>query len=358
MWKEDRDIMEVLTKSSCPSGYESPCGESFAKSVRDFVDDVDGDVMGNRWGIIRGRSDRRLMLSGHMDEIGVMVKYIDDKGFIYFAPVGGVDAQHMMGQRVRLFTRKGVIKGVIGRKPIHLQRPEDREKAVKIEDMYIDIGAKDREEAEEYVSIGDIGVVDVEMMEVLNNRLVARAFDDKMGAYVVAAVLREIGRRVRAGGERPAYTVYGVASVQEEIGLRGAKTAAFGISPDVGIAIDVTFATDQPDVDPKKVGEMKLGGGPVISRGPNISPLVFERLRKVAEDKDIPLQIEAAPRGTGTDANVIQLTKAGVATGLVSVPLRYMHSPVEMLQIDDLDNAVKLIVEFIYSLDGNEDWKI
>ncbi len=358
MWKEDREIMEALTSSACPSGYESECAGIFENSVKDFVDEVDGDVMGNRWGVIRGESERKIMLSGHMDEIGVMVRYIDEKGFIYFAPVGGVDAQHIMGQRVVLFTKNGRVRGVIGRKPIHLQKPEDREKAVKIEDMYIDIGAKDKEDAEKYVSIGDVGVVDVGMMDVINNRVVARAFDDKMGAYVVAVTLREIGRRIKREGKKPAYTVYGVVSVQEEIGLRGAKTAAYGISPDVGIAIDVTFATDQPDVDMKKVGEMKLGDGPVVSRGPNISPKVFKRFLNVAEKNSIPLQIEAAPRGTGTDANVIQLTKAGVATGLVSVPLRYMHSPVEMLQIDDLDNAVKLLVEFIYSLDGTEDWKI
>ncbi len=358
MWSEDREIMEALTASACPSGFEDPCRKAFKEKIKDLVDEVDSDVMGNSWGVIRGRTDRKIMLSGHMDEIGVMVNYVDDKGFIYFSAVGGVDAQHIMGQRVVLFTKKGEVRGVIGRKPIHLQKQEDREKAVKIEDMYIDIGARDKSEVEEYVSVGDAGVVDVPMIEILNNRLVARAFDDKMGAYVVASVLRGIGRRIKNGGEKPSYSVYGVVSVQEEIGLRGAQTSAFGISPDVGIAIDVTFATDQPDLDPKKVGEMKLGGGPVISRGPNISPLVFERLKKIAEEKEIPLQIEAAPRGTGTDANVIQLTKAGVATGLVSVPLRYMHSPVEILQIDDMDNAVKLIMEFIYSLDGTEEWKL
>lgn len=358
MWKEDKDIMKKITDAGCPSGYETPCAEVFSEAVTDYVDEVKKDVMGNRIGVIKGTTDKKIMFSGHMDEIGLMVRYVDDKGFISFAGVGGVDPQHMMGQRVKIFTDSGIIKGVIGRKPIHLQKPEDREKAVKLDDMYIDIGASSKEEVLEVLNIGDVAVVDVEMIEAKNNRLIARAFDNKMGTYIVASTLREIGRRIKEKGVKPAYSIYGVASVQEEIGLRGAKTSAFGIDPDVGIATDVTFATDQPDVNAKEVGELELGKGPVISRGPNISHKVFAKLVDIATKNDISFQREAAPRGTGTDANFIQLTRAGVATGLVSVPLRYMHSPVEMLQIDDIDNTVRLFTEFVFSLSGDEDWTI
>ena len=358
MWKEDKEILEKLTDAGCPSGSESKCANIFSDSLNDYVDEIDKDVLGNRIGIINGTGKMKIMFSGHMDEIGLMVRYIDDKGFISFAGVGGVDPQHMMGQRVKIFSKKGVVFGVIGRKPVHLQKPEDREKAVKLDDMYIDIGASSKEDVLDKISIGDVAVVDVKMIEALNNRLIARAFDNKMGTYVVASTLREVSRRIKKTGVKPAYSIYGVASVQEEIGLRGAKTSAFGINPDVGIATDVTFATDQPDVNAKEVGELDLGKGPVISRGPNISPKVYEKLTEIAKENKIDYQIEAAPRGTGTDANFIQLTQAGVATGLVSVPLRYMHSPVEMLQWDDLDGVVKLFTEFIFSLSGEEDWTI
>jgi len=229
MWKDDKDIMKKITDAGCPSGYETPCAEIFENGVKDYVDEVKRDVLGNRIGVINGLGDKKIMFSGHMDEIGLMVRYIDDKGFISFAGVGGVDPQHMMGQRVKIFSKDSIIYGVIGRKPIHLQKPEDREKAVKLDDMYIDIGASSKDEVLEKVAIGDVAVVDVKMIDAMNNRLIARAFDNKMGTYIVASTLREISKRSKETGKIPVYTVYGVATVQEEIGLRGAKTSAFGI---------------------------------------------------------------------------------------------------------------------------------
>ncbi|MDD4013531.1 MAG: M20/M25/M40 family metallo-hydrolase, partial [Candidatus Omnitrophica bacterium] len=251
----------------------------------------------------------------------------------------------MPGQRIWVKGKKGDVLGIIGRKPIHLLEGDERSKVSKVENLWIDIGAKDRKEAMTKISIGDPAVPAVGF-EVLNGtKVIGRGYDDRAGAFVVSEVMRLLS------GTQIGASVYGVATVQEEIGLRGAHTSAFGIDPDVGIAIDVTFATDVPGVDKKRLGEMKVGGGPVIARGPNINHKIFEMLVKTAEKEKIPYQIEGISRGTGTDANAIQLTRAGVATGLVSIPNRYMHTPVELVDLNDLDNAARLIAAFIRKLD-------
>jgi len=292
------------------------------------------------------------MLAGHTDEIGFMISYIDDNGFLYFRGIGGWDPQVLPGQRVWIMTGAGRLTGVIGRKPIHLLEEEERKKVVKFEDLWIDIGAKDKEEAEKLVSIGDPIVLAYGFEELRNGIAASRGFDDKSGAFVVLEAARMLAQLA------PQAEVYAVATVQEEVGLRGARTSAFGIDPKVGIAVDVGFATDTPGMDKekKKVGEAKMGKGPIIARGPNINGKLFELLVETAKDKKIPYQLEGAPRGTGTDANAIQLTRAGVATGLVSIPNRYMHSPCELVNLEDMENIYKLLAYTVEQIDDRTDF--
>ncbi len=350
MQPESFAFLKAICETPSPSGYEQPVQNLFRKYIQDCVDSIQTDVLGNAMGLIRGRRPGKptVMLAGHCDEIGFMIKYIDENGFIYFAPIGGVDDQLLPGKQVWVHSSKGPILGVIGRKPIHLIDPKDREKVVQFYNQFIDIGAKNKKEAEKLVSIGDPITFSGNLERLMGDRVISRGFDDKVGSFVVAEVLRRIGRKK----ERPRASVYGVSTVQEELGLRGATTSAYQIQPDVGVAIEVGHATDYPEMDKKRVGEHKLDGGPIIARGANINPILYDLLIRTAKRSRIPVQILGAPRATGTDANVIQLSRKGVATALVSVPLRYMHTPTEVLSLKDLEATCQLLVAFIYELKG------
>ncbi len=351
MREESLKFMENLLNQIGPSGFEGDTANVWKTEAEKFADRVWRDYHGNTIAVVNEGKEPRVMLAGHIDEIGFMVKYIDDNGFISFAPIGGWDPQIAQGQRVWIKGKKGKVLGVIGKKPIHLLKPEERKNVVDFSQMFIDIGAKDKKEAEEYVSVGDPIVIAHGFDRLLGDKIVARGFDDRIGAFAVLEALRlvaEVKDEVKAA-------VYSVATVQEEIGLRGATTSAYGINPHIGIAVDVTFAMDTPGVDKKLVGDIKIGGGPVIARGPNINPKLFELLVKTAEEEGIPYQIEGIPRGTGTDANAIQLTRAGVAAALVSIPNRYMHSPVEIVSIEDVENVAKLLAALIKRIDENTD---
>lgn len=334
-----------------PSGFEEDAARIWREEAKGFAERVWGDLHGNSFAVVNEGAEPRIMLAGHTDEIGFMITYIDDNGYLYFRPIGGWDPQVLPGQRVWIKSKHGKVLGVIGRKPIHLLQEEERKKVVRFEDLWIDIGAKDGEEAKKRVSIGDPAVLAYDP-EVLNGDLiVARGIDDKIGAYVVLEALR-ILRDLSPRG-----AVYAVATVQEELGLRGARTSTFGINPKVGIAVDVTFSTDNPGTEneKKKLGDIKLGNGPVIARGANVNPKLFELLVETAEREKIPYQIEAAPGATGTDANAMQLTRSGVATALVSVPNRYMHSPCEIVSLKDLENAARLIAHTVARIDADTD---
>lgn len=346
------DFLKRLTDAPSPSGFEQPAQRVWRAHVEPHVDELHTDVMGSSWGVLRGPDRPRVMLAGHVDEIGLMVRYIDDQGFLYFAPIGGVDAHLLPGQRVRVHGRKGAVTGVVGRKPIHLLEHDERSKVAKIKDLCIDIGAAGRDGAEARVAVGDPVTFAFELERLGGDRVASRGLDDKMGSFVVAETLRRLAERKPDLG----CTVYGVSTVQEEVGLRGARTSAFGIDPDVGICVEVTFATDHPGVDKKAVGDVQVGKGPVLSRGANINPRLFELLVDTATAEGIPVQFEAAPRATGTDANVMQLTRAGVATALVEVPLRYMHTPSEVLSLSDLEGAVRLLAAFLLKVGPETDW--
>ena len=354
MRKESQKFLEELLAAPSPSGYEQPAQRVFREYVTPFCDEVTTDVMGNVFARISGSGTAplRVMVVGHTDEIGLQIKYADDKGFLYFGAVGGVDAHLTPGKRVMIHTRAGAIPGVVGKKPIHLMDAKDRETVVKLEAQYIDIGAADKKEALELVRVGDAVTFDSCFTQLHGDRVSSRGFDDKAGVFVVAEVLR----LVKSSARKLAVDLYGVSSVQEEIGLRGGTTSAYTVNPDVGICVEVDFATDQPDVDKKHNGEVGLGKGPILSRGANINHHLFDLLSTTAESKKIAVQYTANPRATGTDANVMQISRNGVATALVKIPLRYMHTPIETVSLSDLENAARLIVAALGKMKGRDEF--
>ncbi|MGH7544668.1 MAG: M42 family metallopeptidase, partial [Gemmatimonadota bacterium] len=318
-----------------------------------FADSVWADVSGNSFALLQPEGAPRVMLAGHIDEIGLMVTHIDDQGFVYFSAIGGWDTEVLIGQRVRILSRNGAVPGVIGKKAIHLQDRDEREKPSKIKHLWIDVGAKDGVEAKALIRVGDAAVLDADLVELPSGRLVSRSLDNRIGAFVVLEALRLLAQKP------PNAQVVSVATSQEEIGYPGgggARTSAFGLEPQVALVVDVTHATDYPTAEKKEEGDHPLGGGPVLNRGSAINPVVFERLVETAEKHKIPHTLEASPRSTGTDADAIFAARSGIATGLVSVPNRYMHSPNEMVTLDDLSRAAELIAHFVRSLGPDDDF--
>lgn len=347
MREESLSFLRRLLEAPSPSGFEQPAQRVWREYVKTFADTVSTDRHGNVIAAINPKGRPRVMLAGHCDELGFMINYVNDQGFLHFKAIGGHDLGIVPGRRVLIHTRNGPVRGVIGKRAIHLMTEEERKNPKpKIEDYWIDVAAKDKAEAKSLVEIGDPVTYTVAYEELRNGYAVSRAFDDKAGAFAVAEGLRLIA----AGRSGLAAAVFAVSTVQEEVGLRGAHTSAFGIDPDIGVAVDVTHATDSPDMDKRKIGEVNLGGGPAIARGANFSPIVFDRLVDAAKKSGIPFQVEGEPRGTGTDANVIQLTRAGVAAGLVSLPLRYMHTTVEMIALRDVEQTAQLLTTFCLDL--------
>lgn len=342
------DFLKALLSTPGPSGDEAAAARAWRNEAASFADSVRADVRGSSYATLEG-SGPRVLLAGHIDEIGVMVSYIDDEGYLSFSGVGGWDPQVLVGQRIRLLGKGGEVVGVVGKKPIHLMR-EDRDKASKIEDLWIDIGAQDRAAAQERVRIGTVGVIDGPVYEFPGGRIVSRSIDNRIGAFTVLEALRLLSQ------ERAKATVAAVATAQEETSFAGATTAAYSFDPQIAIAVDVTFATDHPGSDKKQHGDVKLGGGPVLARGAANSPLVFDRLVEIAEREGIPYSVQITPRYTGTDADAIHMVRAGVAMGVISIPNRYMHSPNEMIDLADVENAAKLIAAFVRSIESLEEF--
>jgi len=341
------DFFKRLLDTPGPSGFERAPARVWREEAARFAK-VEADVAGNCYATVNPGGKPRVMLTGHLDEIGVMIVHVDDDGFLYFAPIGGWDPQVLVGQRVRLEGRAGPVAGVVGKKAIHLIKADERDKASKITDLWIDIGVKNKAEALERVRVGDAGVLEAGVAQLPNRRLVSRSIDNRVGSFVVLEALR------RLAAQPPAACTVAVGTTQEEIAYTGggARTSAFGLEPDAAIVVDVTHATDSPGVEKKEVGDFKLGGGPVLSRGSAASPVVFDQLVAAAEAEKIPYGIEAAPRGTSTDADAIYTARRGIATGVVSVPCRYMHSPNEMVDLDDLDRAAALLAAWTRRLQG------
>ncbi len=345
------DFFKRILETPSPSGYESPLQQLVRDYAAGFADEVRTDLHGNVVLVKNPDSPLRVMLAGHCDQIGLIVQHIDAEGFLYVQPIGGWDPEVLIGQRMRVWTAAGPVFGVIARKPIHLLTEEERKQVPKMKDLWLDIGAANLEEVAKLVRIGDPVTVELGFRTMLNNCAASPAMDDKAGCWaVIEAFRRAVVRGKLTCG------LYAVSTVQEEAGLRGARTSAFGIDPQVGVAVDVTHATDCPTIDKKEEGDVRLGKGPVIHRGLNMNPKVVERLIRAADQEKIAYQLQACGKATGTDANVIQVNRAGVATGLVSIPNRYMHSPVEMISLDDIDRAADLLACFAESLSADLDF--
>lgn len=341
-----RDILETPS----PSGYERPVQEIVRRYASQFSDDVSTDVHGNVIAARNPVAPLRVMLAGHADQIGFLVRHIDSEGFLYVQAIGGWDPQIVVGQKVVVWAKEGPVLGAIARKAIHLLTEEERKQVVKLKDIWVDIGARDNGDAASRVRIGDPVTLELGFREMLNSRACSPAMDDKTGLWVAMEALR------RTQSQALQCALFAVSTVQEEIGLRGSRTSAYRIDPHVGIAIDVCHATDTPTVDKKQEGDIALGRGPVIFRGPNMNPRVADLLVAAAEDRKIPYQLGAYGGATGTDANTIQITRAGVAAGLIGIPNRYMHTPVEMVSLDDLDHAADLLAAFAVNLHPDEDF--
>jgi len=351
MRKASQDFLMDLLQAPSPSGYEQPAQEVVRAYARGFADDVRTDVHGNVIAARNAKAAVRVMLAGHCDQIGLMVRYIEDNGAIRCASIGGVDPVVVVASPMVIHTSGGPITGVVGRKPIHLLTAEQRRsERLEIPELWIDIGAKDKKTAAKLVEIGDPVTFPLQAVELQRDLIAAPGCDDKVGVFVAMEALR------LAPASKLRCAVCAVSTVQEEVGLRGARTSAFGLDPHAGIAIDVTHATDSPGIDPKRSGEIKLQGGPAIARGPNINPPLRDILIKAAKDRRIAFQHEPEPGGTGTDANAIQISRAGVAAGLISIPNRYMHSRVEVVSLRDLENSARLLAEAMTRIDSRTDF--
>jgi putative aminopeptidase FrvX len=344
-------VLRDLLLARGPSGYETAPAGVWSAAASGFAS-VSTDLLGTPVAHVAphhgfDKPTRRLVVMGHIDEIGLIVTHIDDEGYLWFAPVGGWDAQILVGQRVLLSTRAGELPGLIGKKPIHLLRDEERKKVAEVRDLHIDIGARDGKEARGLVRIGDVAVIAGDPLELPNGRIASRALDNRLGSFVALEAARLVAE---AGGAQ--WETVAVAAAQEETTFGGSRTSAFSLEPDAAIVVDVTHATDAPGIDVKEAGKHELGSGPVLSRGSTLNPRLFELLHDTAEREQIPFTVEASGRNTGTDADAVHISRGGVPTALVSIPLRYMHSPVELVQLDDVHACARLIAATALSLDG------
>ena len=340
-------LLDKLLRAPGPSGYETPAATVWREAASFATLSTDG--IGSSVARI-GDAAPLLAVVGHIDEIGLVVRHIDEKGFLWFAPIGGWDPQILVGQRVEVQGPNGPVPGVVGRKPLHLLDAEARKKVVELKSLHIDVGAADREEADGMVRVGDPVVIASEPRPLAGARLVSRSMDNRLGAYTALESLRRCHEQGQLQGSFAA-----IAAVQEEIGLFGARTSVFAVEPDLAIVVDVTHATDAPGIDEKELGAHALGSGPVIYRGATLSPKVSALLVAAAEEAGIDHTIGATGNSTSTDADAVQFARSGIPTGLVSIPLRYMHSPVEMVDLADVEATVALIVAFAERLSDEID---
>jgi putative aminopeptidase FrvX len=347
------DVLLKLLTAAGPSGFEQAPAAVFREAAAAFAE-VSFDSVGSTVAKVPGTNGgKSVAIVGHIDEIGLIVHHIDDDGFLWFTNVGGWDPVILVGQRVEIATREGTVFGVVGKKPIHLLKTEEeRKKVPELKQLHIDIGAKDGDDARSRVRIGDVAVIGGEPVELPNGRLVSRALDNRVGTFVAFETARLVAEAGGAPGD-----VLGAAVAQEEITFAGARTTAFSLNPDVAIAVDVTFSTDAPGTEEKELGSHRFGSGPVINRGSTMDPQVFELLYETAEAEGIPFTVSASARATGTDADAVHLARAGIPTGVVSVPLRYMHSPVEMVELADIERTAQLLAAFARRLDPATDFR-
>lgn len=341
-------LLRALLTAPGPSGHEEEPARIWREAASEFAE-VTSDTLGTSFARVRAAETGAptLALVGHIDEIGIAVTNIEENGLLAFTTVGGILPEMLMGQRFELLTRNGRVTGAVARKRIQPEQIRERPRA-ELADLHLDIGAKDRAEAETLVQVGDAGVWNGAPFELPNGRLLSRSLDNRLGAYIAL----EAARRIAESGDAKV-DVVAVAAVQEEIGLYGARAAAYGLDPQVAIVIDVTPATDYPGGDARRAGKIELGMGAMIARGPTLNKLVAEGLSEAAEAEDIAHAYEVYSRLTSTDADEIHLTRSGIPTGLLSIPTRYLHSPTEICDLADVEAIVQLIVAFARRLDAD-----
>lgn len=351
---EALEFLKRLLDAPGPSGFETLAGRSWRAEAEGFADRVSIDVAGNCVAEVNPKGSPTVLIDGHIDEIGVIVQHIDDDGFVFISPIGGWDPQVLVGQRIRFIAAGGDVIGVIGRKPIHLMKQTDRDQAVKFTELWVDVGARNRAEVEARLSLGDPGVIDSRAHDFPGSRIVSRSIDDRIGAFAALEALRRYA--ARPGTAR----VVAAATTQEEIAWTGggALVAANAVRPRMAIVVDVTHASDTPNAEKKELGDIRLGGGPVLGRGALISPVVFELLRAAARAREIPFTVHAVGNDTSTNADAIHIAQEGVATALVSIPNRYMHTPNEMVSLQDVDHTAELIAEVCRMVDGQTDFTV
>lgn len=351
MHSSSLEFLEALVKTSSPSGYEAGLAELYRSYIVPYADDVRTDIMGNVTAVINPGAEFKVTIAAHIDEIGLMIHHISDDGFLHFQMIGGNDSIIADGQRVWVQGKRRTA-GVVGRKSMTVQSPSEMKQKPTTKELWIDIGAKSKEEAEAVVSLGDVATFQPEFLALLSGRATGRAFDNKAGVFAMAETMRYL-----AGGGKLSSDigVYAVATVQEEIGSRGAQTAAYSIAPQIAIAIDMGVATDIPGLMPHEYGLLALGKGPAISRGPNTNRALYRMLRETAESTGRAFQVRPDPASSPTDARALQITRSGAATALLEVPLRYMHTPCEVLDLDDVDGCARLLAAFCEQLEPGTD---
>ncbi len=353
MRSESLAFFKEIVNVPSPSGYEERAAEVYRQYTKDFADKIHTDVHGSVWAIANPDAEMKIMLAGHMDEIGFIIHYISDEGLLYFSGIGGHDSVIPVGQRVWIHGKNGRIPGIIGRKAIHLLEEDERKKKPELKDLWIDVGASNREQVESEIRLGDVVTFTAEFEMLMGDRATARGFDNKMGSFIVAECLRLLKTD---GGLDPGVGVYAVATVQEEIGLRGARTSSYGIGAQSGLAVDVNHAVDYPGVSKTRYGALDIGKGPSVMRGANANPIVFKTVCEAGDADKIPYQVDVAPGGTGTDGNAMQLNQAGMAVGILGVALRYMHTPCELLSITDVEDCARLMAAYCRRIKPDTDF--
>jgi endoglucanase len=344
-------FLRRLLDAPGPSGFERAPARVWREEAQGFADEVWGDVLGNSFARLTHKGGPKVVIEGHIDEIGFLITHIDEEGFLWFDQIGGWDDAVVVGQRIRIVGRDGDVLGVVGRKAAHLVRREDKDKPVETKDLWIDVGAKDRADAKRRVAVGDPAVIDAGFVRLTDDLCVSRSMDNRVGAFVALEAARLLA------AERPLADVYAIATTQEEVSFAGAFTASFQVAPMVAIAIDVTHSTDYPNANKKADGEVKLGGGPVLSRGASLNPVVYDELLAASQRLGLECPVQGAARSSGTDADALIRSGAGTATGLVSIPNRYMHSPNEVVSLADLENAARLIAGFVRTVTADSDFR-
>jgi putative aminopeptidase FrvX len=353
MREQSLDFLKALVQAPSPSGYEHRVAKLYREHAEVLAHQVSTDVHGNVSAVLNPAAQVKIMLAGHMDEIGFIIHFIDDQGLLYFSAIGGHDSVIPIGQTVWIHGKDGRVGGVVGRKAIHLMDPEELKQKPALKELWIDIGASSKTEAEGVVALGDVVTYQQDFQLLQGDRAVGRGFDNKAGLFIVAEALRLLSEE---GGLHPAVGVYAVGTVQEEIGSRGAKTSAYAVGPQSGIAVDMEHAIDYPGVSRNQHGQLDLGNGPSVSCGPNTNRVVFSLLTQAAQAEGIPYQVQVAPAATPTDAGALQLNRSGMATGLVGVPLRYMHTPGEVLSLTDVENCARLVAAYCRKVTPDTDF--